>query len=167
VSNGMDIRHTMRPGLQASVVVLALVGPACIWFPGMVDPELAALERTLKLEIEQARRLHRNGSTEFVFKLSNQGATVAEACLGPGRSVSYSSSGRSGTSMTFVDHPGCVREFTLQPSGEMTWREELEVPTVAHGIVEVEVDVEVVNPRRCGGCGCSTIELHSNRYVIP
>ena len=133
---------------------------------GCVDPELAALARSLKLEIAQADRVGLSEPVEFVFRLSSRGASVVEACLGPSRSVHYTSSGPQGTRATFVDHPGCEKEFTITPGSEITWQETLEVPHVEGG-VEVEVDVEIVNPRWCGGLGCPATQLRSDSYRIP
>lgn len=49
----------------------------------------------------------------------------------------------------------------------MTWREELEILTGSQGSVEIEVDVQIVNPRTCRGFGCSAITLRSDSYSIP
>jgi hypothetical protein len=159
-------RTVIRSGFRIFVVAIALIGPACAWLPADVDPELVALEGALKLEIAQVNPLQ-NGSAEFTFKLLNQGPETAKACLGPSRSVWYTSSGSSGVSGTSVDHPGCMREFTLQPKSDMTWREELKVAAVSWETLEVQVDLQIVNPRRCRGVGCSAIELRSSRYLIP
>lgn len=104
------VRTIVCLGCAMFVATFALGGSACSWIPAPVDPELAALERSLTLQIASANRLHRSGAAEFTFKLSNHGTNVAKACLGPSRSVSYRSSGSSGTSGTFVDHPGCTKE---------------------------------------------------------
>jgi hypothetical protein len=50
----------------------------------------------------------------------------------------------------------------------LSWDEALEVPRLSQGRVEVEVSVQIVNPRRCGGWGnCSSIDLKSNEFEIP
>ncbi len=61
----------------------------------------------------------------------------------------------------FVDHPGCVREFTIEPGKTMRWRETLPVSGLSSGRVELGVEIEVVNPRRCGGFGCTSIQFKS------
>jgi hypothetical protein len=44
----------------------------------------------------------------------------------------------------------------------MSWAETLEVPRLSQGRVEIEVGVQIVNPRRCGSWGnCAAIELKS------
>ena len=134
----------------------------------MPDPEFAALEKALTLSIVGAKRSASGGSVDFRFELTNRGSTSAKACLGPSRSVSYKVSSSIGTSSTFVDHPGCMREFTIQSGGAMSWDEALEVPRLSQGLVEVEVSVQIVNPRRCGGWGsCATTDLRSNEFEIP
>lgn len=61
------------------------------------------------------------------------GSLLLKACLGPSRSVSYKVSSSIGTSSTFVDHPGCMREFTIQSGGVMSWDESLEVSRLSQG----------------------------------
>jgi hypothetical protein len=81
--------------------------------------------------------------------------------------VSYKVASSSGISSTLVDHPGCTREFTIQSGGVMSWDETLVVPGLSQGRVEVEVSVQIVNPRRCGSWGnCAAIELKSNQFEI-
>lgn len=131
------------------------------------DREFAALEKALTLNIAEAKRSASGGSVDFSFELTNRGSTSAKACLGPSRSVSYKGASSGGTGGTSVDHPGCMREFTIQPGGVMSWAETLEVPRLSQGRVEVEVSVQIVNPRRCGGVGCPAIDLKSKQFEIP
>ena len=133
----------------------------------MPDPEFAALKDVLTLSIVEAKRNESGGSADFTFRLTNRGSTAAKACLGLSRSVSYKLASSSGTSSNFVNHPGCMREFTIQPGGVMAWAETLDVPRLSHGRVELEVDVQLVNPRRCGSTGCTAFDLKSNRFEIP
>jgi hypothetical protein len=133
----------------------------------MPDPEFAALESALILSIVEAKRSGSGGSADLSFELTNRGSTSAKACLGPSRSVSYKFASSSGISSTFVDHPGCTREFTIQSGGVMSWAETLEVPRLSQGRVEVGVSVQIVNPRRCGSWGnCAAIDLKSNQFEI-
>jgi hypothetical protein len=60
-----------------------------------------------------------------------------------------------------------MREFTIQPGGVMGWAETLELPRLSQGRVELEVDVQLVNPRRCSSVGCTAFDLKSNRFEIP
>jgi hypothetical protein len=61
-----------------------------------------------------------------------------------------------------------MREFTIQSGGVMAWGETFEVPRLSQARVEVEVSVQIVNPRRCGSWGnCAAIELKSNQFEIP
>ena len=134
----------------------------------MPDREFAALEKALTLKIAEAKRSATGGSVDFSFELTNRGSTSAKACLGPSRSVSYKVASSSGISRRFVDHPACTREFTIQPAGVMSWAETLEVPQLSEGRVELEVDVQIVNPRRCGSWGnCAAFDLKSNQFEIP
>ena len=158
--------HTRRASIRLCGTVLAVTGTACGWLPGALDPELLALKRALRLEIAQVNRLQSVESAEFVFKLSNHGRDTVDACIGPSRSVWFKSSGPSGVSSTFVDHPGCTKPFTLRPKGDMTWQERLDVPHLSEGKMDVEVDIEFVNPSMCGGFGCSALELRSTSYSI-
>ena len=133
----------------------------------MPDPEFGAMKEVLSLSIVEAERSESGASADFTFRLANRGSTTAKACLGPSRSVSYKVASTSGSSSSFVDHPGCTREFTIQPGGEMTWAETLEVPRLSDGRVQLQVDVQIVNPRRCGSWGnCPAFDLKSNQFEI-
>jgi hypothetical protein len=143
---------------------LAVAVSGCEILP---DPEFAALKGALTLSIVEAKRSASGGSADFSFKLTNRGSTSAKACLGPSRSLSYKAASSSGISSSFVDHPGCTREFTIQSGGAMSWAETLEVPRLTEGRVEVEVSVQIVNPRRCGSWNCAAIDLKSNQFEIP
>jgi hypothetical protein len=144
---------------------LAVAVSGCELVP---DPAFAALKGALTLSIVEAKRSASVGSADFSFKLTNRGSTSANACLGPSRSVSYKAASSSGISSSFVDHPGCTREFAIQSGGVVAWAETLEVPRLAEGRVEVEVSVQIVNSRRCGSWGnCAAIDLKSNQFEIP
>ena len=159
------MRRIARPlGLLLLSAGLALGVSGCEFMP---DPEFAALESALTLRIVEAKRSASAGSVDFRFELRNRGSMSAKACFGPSRSVSYKASSSSATSGTFVDHPGCAREFTIQSGDEMSWDEAIEVPRLPHGRAEVEVSVQIVNPRRCGRWGiCAAIDLKSNQFEI-
>jgi hypothetical protein len=151
-----------RLGLLLSVLATGTFG--CMAVP---DPDFAALESALVLRIGQAKRDEAGGAIDFTFELRNRGRESVSACLGMSRRVSYEANSRGGTSGTFVDHPGCVREFEIPPSGVMSWDENLKVSGLPRGPVEVEVTIEIVNPRRCqGGVGCTTLDVKSNQVQI-
>ena len=128
------------------------------------DRDFEALKNSLELRINDATRGRFGETTDVHFTITNQGTTTARACLGPSRGVSYknelSGGGSTGSS---VNHPGCVREFAIQPGGVMTWTEPLDIPA---GRVEVEIAVEIVNPRRCDSFGCASINLTSNKFEM-
>lgn len=158
--------RTVSPlGCLLLFIGLAVAVSACEFMP---DPEFAPLESALTVSIVEAKRSGSGNSVDFRFELTNRGSASAKACLGPSRSVSFKVSSWSGISSNFVDHPGCTREFTIQPRGVMSWDEALEVPRLSQGRVEVEVSVQIVNPRRCGRWGnCAAIVLKSNQIEIP
>src|SRR5262249_34822926 len=139
----------------------------------MPDPEFAALKSALTLSITEAKRSPLDGSVDFHLELRNGGSTTANACPRPPRRVfsvvsSSSAGSRTFMSSTFVDHAGCAREFAIESGGVMSWNEALKAPPLSEGRVEVEVDVQIVNPRRCGRWGnCAAIDLKSNTVEIP
>jgi len=144
---------------------LAVAALGCEIVP---DREFAVLEKRLTVRIVEATRSASGGSIDFSFELANHGSTSATACLGPSRSLSYKVGSLSGTSVHRVDHPGCMREFTIQSGGVMLWTETLEVTRLPAGRVEVEVTVQIANPRRCGQSrACAVIDLKSNQFEIP
>jgi hypothetical protein len=160
------MRRTASP--LGSLFLFAGLAVAVSGCEVMPDPEFAALKTALTLRIVEVKRSASGGALDFSLELKNRGSTSAKACLGPSRSVSYKVASSSGTSSTFVDHPGCTREFTIQSGGVMSWDESLEVPRLSPGRVEVDVSVQIVNPRRCGNWGnCVAIDLKSNQFEIP
>lgn len=145
-------------------MAVLVAGVACDLLP---DPEFAALERSLELSIVGAERTEPGNAVDFEFELRNLGGSTAEACLGPSRVVSYRTSSGGGSSLDGVDHPGCVREFAIRSGDALRWRETLRVSEASSGHAEVEVEIEIVNPRRCGGVGCPAIQVKSrNRRNI-
>ena len=40
------------------------------------------------------------------------------------------------------------------------------MPALSERAVAVEVSIEIVNPRRCDGWGCSALDLKSNQVMI-
>ena len=151
------------PGSVLLLTGLAFALAACEFMP---DREFAALENTLGLRLVEAKRSTSGGSVDVSFGLTNRGRATATACLGSSRSLSYKGSS-IGTSSSFVDHPGCTREFSIQSGSEMLWDETLEVARLHHGRVEAEVSVQIVNPRRCGSWGnCAAFDLTSNHVEI-
>jgi hypothetical protein len=144
--------------------ILASVGSACDVLP---DPQLWTMKRSLELTLVKASRIGSSDTADFVFALTNHGREEIDACLGPERAVTYRSSSGLGSWFTLIDHPGCLREFKLQPGETMTWPETLRVPNLSQGRIEVEVEVQIVNPQRCGRFGCSATELESNQYIFP
>jgi hypothetical protein len=159
------LRDAIRAGSLVLLTALAAVASGCDQIP---DPDFSAVQTSLSLNVVQATRLS-GDFAEFLLRLTNSGQRDAKACLGVSRSVSYRSpSGAGGISATFVDHSGCMRDFAIPMGGEMTWSETLEVIALSKGRVRVEVGVEIVNPRRCGGWGnCAFFEIKSSSYDIP
>jgi hypothetical protein len=153
--------------LVGSLILLAGAWAAVSACDLMPDPEFTALENTLVLRVINAKRNASGDSVDFSFEFTNRGSADAKACLGLSRNVSYRTESSSGTSFRWVDHPGCMREFTIQSGGVMSWDETLEVSRLPQGHVEVEVAVQIVNPRRCGGWRCAALDLKSNQFVIP
>ena len=150
-----------------ALFILAVLAAALFGCEVVPDPEFARLERALSVKIVEAARSTLGGSLDFSFELANRGSTSATACLGPSRTVSYKVASSSGTSVHSVDHPGCMREFTIQSGGVMSWAESLQVPRLPDGPGEIDVSVQIVNPRRCGGWGtCAAIDLKSNQFEI-
>jgi hypothetical protein len=148
--------------------ILALLAAAVFGCEVVPDPEFTRLERALSVKIVEATRSTSGGSIDFSFELANHGSTSATACLGPSRTVSYKVASSSGTSVHSVDHPGCMREFTIQSGGVMSWAEILEVPRLPDGRGEIDVSVQIVNPRRCGRWRArASIDHKSNQFEIP
>jgi hypothetical protein len=150
------------------LLLLAGLAVAALGCEIVPDRELAALEKGLTVKIVEATRSASGTSVDFTFELANHGSTSETACLGPSRSMSYKVGSLSGTSVHRVDHRGCMREFTIQSGGVMSWVETLEVPRLPDGPPEVQVSLQIVNPRRCGRWrACAAIDLKSNQFEIP
>ena len=127
------------------------------------DQQLIRIVESLELTIVHARFMDSREAIELEMSLRNKSQAAAVACLGPGRIVASST---GAVEMTMVDHPGCLREFTILPGKTMKWSERFEAetgPDCRDVNVDVEIEVEVVNPRRCGSVGCSSTWLKSAR----
>jgi hypothetical protein len=156
-------RTANRLSLLVGVLALAVSGLGCDLMP---DPEFSAVRRGLALTIVETKRGAVAGSVDFELELKNGGSASAIACLGPSRSVWYTTGSGGGVSGDLVDHAGCQREFAIQPGRTWGWSETLKVPELSQSI-EVEVGVQIVNPRRCGSWGnCSAFDVRSNKVVI-
>jgi hypothetical protein len=131
-----------------------MAGSGCELMP---DPEFSAASRALALVIVEASRSRSVGSVDFEFQLKNQGESTVRACLGPSRSVSDGTT----VSSESVNHPRCIREFALSSGGAIRWRETIKVTGLRAGRAEVQVEIEVVNPRRCGKAGCTSVQVTS------
>ncbi len=141
-------------GTALFCTMAACAAPGCDQVP---DPAFASLEGSLTLRIVQITSAGAE-QTRFDLELRNGGASRASACLGPGRRVT----GLVGLgSLTWVDHPGCVCEFELDPGGVFTWTETHDV-TVRPGLrVEASIEVQILNPRRCSSVGCAGFMVES------
>jgi hypothetical protein len=164
----ISIRSNVNAAIRITILGVALAASGCKQLP---DRQFARIGDSLKLTIAKVARSGSGTSVEFVFTVTNVGPRAVNACLGPSRSVLYQTStersSRSGVGFNSVDHPGCGREFTLEHGRDMTWSEVLEVPDLSEAPMDVEVDVEVVNPRRCDGWGCTSANIRSNKQRIP
>lgn len=150
----------MPAKVTALFAVVSLVC-ACAVF----DPELLMAKNRLKLEITDIVPV-KDRVARVEFNLSNKSASAVKSCLGPSRAVSYKSSGSSGVASDGFDHPGCTKEFTIEPKSDLLWNEEVEFPIVLRSGVKIEIEVELVNPRRCGGWGCTATMLSSSEYAM-
>ncbi|MEZ5288277.1 MAG: hypothetical protein R2712_26445 [Vicinamibacterales bacterium] len=145
-------------------LALVVAGLGCEFIP---DRKFSRVQSDLKLTIVETKRSTVAGSVDFGLELKNGGSESASACLGPSRSVWYKAGSGGGVSSDLVDHPGCQREFAIEAGRALAWSETL---TELHlsKVVEVEVGVQIVNPRRCVNWGnCSAFDVRSNRAVIP
>ena len=158
------MRRTINTLRSVAALAVLAAGTGCDFLP---DPEFAGIERALELTIVEADRGQAADSFDFELDLKNRSESTVKACLGPSRNVSYKTTSGGGSSFDFVDHPGCVREFAIESGRTMRWRETIGVTGLYGGKVEVEIEVEIVNPRRCGGYGCAAIQIKSsNRREI-
>lgn len=155
-----------------SLLLLAGVALAISGCELMPDPAFDALPEALSLKIVDAKRSSSGSSIHFGFELANRGSSTARACLGPSRSVDYDvdyEGGSAGGIMSnFVDHPGCTRAFAIDSGSVLSWAETIDIRELRPGRLEVEVEVQITNPNRCGSWGnCSAFDVKSNTFAIP
>jgi hypothetical protein len=95
--------------------------------------------------------------------LSNiSSAPIQSACLGVSRKFQFITvplavrRGQQPIAETgsMVDHPYCTSPLALGAQERTEWREEIEVPDVGAGEVDVTVGVQVVYGRDCDQYGC-------------
>lgn len=149
--------------IQFALMLAGLVVASCDNIP---DPAFAGLADTLVFSLTEATRSASPGAVDFEFRVENRGRLTATACLGPSRIVTYNSE-RDEASGTWVDHPGCAREFAVEAGGAISWRETLGVRRLSTDRGEVQVEIDVLNPRRCNAFNCKTIHFTSNKREVP
>jgi hypothetical protein len=106
------------------------------------------------------------------FRVQNAGRRSIDACVGHARSVQIipenDTDGNEpiGISSTFLDHPGCQQRFRLAPGAHFEWNESTEVPGFLRGLVGLEIDVEIVDPRHCHpDQGCPSLMLTASAPI--
>jgi hypothetical protein len=93
--------------------------------------------------------------TPLRFRVQNSGRRPIDACVGLSRNVRIvpenDTDGNEpiGISADVVDHPGCRLRFRLDPGAHFEWNETTKVPGIVFGPATLEVDVQIVDPRRC------------------
>lgn len=93
----------------------------------------------------------------MTFGVQNQGTQRIEACVGEERSVH---SGTKGV-LQIVDHPYCLKLFSLEPQAYVEWTEEIGVPDVAPGQIHLSIEVAIVDPNACERYGCYRMTLRT------
>jgi hypothetical protein len=156
-----------RPAGRFLLLALAVLVTSVTVGCELVDPELETYRRSLSLEVIGWKRVASGIALEL--RVSNKGTRSIDACVGPGRFVTVKSKAGSGSQAEMVHHPGCVKNFRLAPAGEFVWGEVVEMTSEAFSaaLEEIEVTVQILNPRRCNGwTGCSGTDLRA-AYKAP
>jgi len=114
------------------------------------------LSATVPPVVESAR------PATVTFRVQNQGARKIDGCIGSARSVSSNGIGV----IRLVDHPYCLKQFSLVPQAHVEWTEELSLPDVAPGRVFLSIEVQIVHPRACERkFGCYATDISTGAYT--
>ena len=110
--------------------------------------------------------------TPLRFRVQNSGQRRIEACVGESRNVRIvpenDTDGNEpiGVLARVVDHPGCQQRFRLAAGASFEWNETTNVPGIVIGPVNIEIDVQIVDPHHCQpDSGCSATMLTANAPV--
>jgi hypothetical protein len=153
-----------------AVVLCAVLASACATKITRIDRALKTYDRALKLSI------HVNPNTPiagqaFEIHLSLQhtdpsGAAIT-ACLGTSHEyrvlavpVNRKSLKPLDVEVSVVDHPGCERRFTLEPSERLEWVQPSRL-NIGPGPAELSGWVAVVHPKDCDQYGCYQTRINA------
>ena len=110
--------------------------------------------------------------TALRFRVQNSGRRTIDACIGPSRNVRIVPENDTDgnepieVSANVGEHPGCQRPFRLAPGAHFEWNETTNVPGIVIGPVNIEVDVQIVDPHHCHpDSGCSATMLTASAPV--
>jgi hypothetical protein len=95
------------------------------------------------------------------FRVQNSGRHSIDACVGLARDIRIVAEDDTqanepiGISAQIVDPPVCRQRFRLAPGAHFEWDESTAVPGIVLGHANLEVDVQIVDPRHCNpSVGC-------------
>jgi len=89
------------------------------------------------------------------FRMQNVGRRSIDGCVGLARNVRIVPDNDTdgdepiGVSSASLDPPGCRQRFRLAPGAHFDWNETAKAPGFLRGPIGLEVDVQIVDPRRC------------------
>jgi hypothetical protein len=145
---------------------LAICGAGCATRSEQARRALSQYRQDLSLSLVIPPSVVVGKDIPLRFRVLNSGKRSIDACVGVARNVRIvpdnDTDGNEpiGISPDFTSHPGCRERFRLAPGAHFEWNETTKVPGFLLGPVGLEVDVQIVDPRRCHpDLGCPDMML--------
>jgi hypothetical protein len=102
------------------------------------------------------------------FTLTNEGSAAFDGCFGPEWGVNLIlQGGRDAGHLEIVDHPGCIKRFSLSPGERIEWSQTVALADLRAGEAKVNGWLKVVDPRACDQkFGCYDASVTSRLMTI-
>jgi len=180
------VRHRQMSTRAAAVIALtsaAIVGPGCGLGAAAHSAGAAGAKQSrsalpqyrdaLRLSLTIPSAVVAGTQTPLRFRLQNAGSRAIETCVGEAREVRVvpenDTDGIEGITISEVASgrpPVCRQRVGLAPGEQFEWSETTAVSGIVRGFATLEVDVQIVDPRRCDSpLGCPDMRLTASAPV--
>ena len=156
----------MRSVAALALATLAIGSSACAARAEHARRVLSQFRQDLTLSVAVPPNVVVGSEIPLRFRVQNSGQRAIDACVGPARNVRIipdnDTDGNEpiGISEDIVERPVCQQRFRLAAGAHFEWNETTKVPGIVRGPVSLEVDVQIVDPRRCDtSLGCPGVML--------
>jgi hypothetical protein len=127
-------------------------------------PDTRPFEKGLKLDVSLASTRVREGeTTDLALRLSNISTAPLDACVAEGWTYHVFGTKRDAGHASVIDHPGCVRRFSLKPGESLEWAMPITIGEVGPGPARLFASVQISLLKGCHelyGCYSTHVSAH-------